>query len=359
MLPGSEGLTTPGQTDVARWLRLLREGETVAKQEGAPLKVAAVAMETSSHALHQGRLAAVRFDAALFTNLTRDHLDYHQTMDEYRAAKLRLVELLKPAGAVVLNADDPAWNGVGASGSRRVVRFSTSAPADVWARDIKAGEGGMEMVLEASGGSSPVHLPLFGDFNVANAVGCAAVLWALDWPLEEIAAGLSSLAQVPGRLERVPTPAGTATVLIDYAHTPDALQRALAALKPLVKGRLWVVFGAGGDRDPGKRPEMGRVAAEGADEVVVTSDNPRFEDPERIIDDLESGMGSAPRRRVSDRREAIHYALRNAAPNDLILLAGKGHETYQVVGKEKRPFDERRVVREVFPDDAAAGGGGG
>jgi UDP-N-acetylmuramoyl-L-alanyl-D-glutamate--2,6-diaminopimelate ligase len=185
------------------------------------------------------------------------------------------------------------------------------------------------------------------------------VLWALEWPLEEIAEGLSTLAQVPGRLERVPTPAGTATVLIDYAHTPDALERALAALRPLVKGRLWVVFGAGGDRDPGKRPEMGRIAAEGADMVIVTSDNPRFEDPERILDDVESGMGRAPRLRVSDRREAIHHALRNASPDDLILLAGKGHETVQLVGKEKRPFDERKVVREVFPDDDGEGGGGG
>jgi len=359
VLPGTEALTTPGPTDVARLLRLLREGETVAKQEGAPVKVEAVAMETSSHALHQGRLVAVRFDAALFTNFTQDHLDYHGTMEEYRAAKLRLLELLKPAGAVVLNADDPAWNGVGASGNRRVVRFSTSAPADVWARDVKVGEGGMEFVLEASGGSSPVHLPLFGDFNVANAVGCAAVLWALGWPAEEVAAGLETLPQVPGRLERVPTPPGMATVLIDFAHTPDALKKALAALKPLVSGRLWLVFGAGGDRDESKRPEMGRIAAAGADEVIVTSDNPRFEDPERILDDIERGMGRAPRRRVSDRREAIHHALRNAAPDDLILLAGKGHETYQIVGKEKRPFDERKVVREVFPDDDAAGGGGG
>jgi UDP-N-acetylmuramyl-tripeptide synthetase len=323
------------------------------------VKVEAVAMEASSHALHQGRLVAVRFDAALFTNLTRDHLDYHATMEEYRAAKLRLVELLKPAGAVVLNADDPAWNGVGASGSRRVVRFSTSAPADVGARDARVGEGGMEFTLETPDGSAAVRLPLFGAFNVSNAAGCAAVLWALGWPADEIAAGLETLPQVPGRLERVDTPAERATVLIDYAHTPDALARALAAVRPRVKGKLWVVFGAGGDRDPGKRPEMGRVAVEGADVVVATSDNPRFEDPERILDDIERGMGSAPRRRVSDRREAIHYALRNASPDDLILLAGKGHETVQVVGKEKRPFDERKVVREVFPDDEVEGGGGG
>lgn len=350
VIPGSEGLTTPGPTEVARWLRSYLQREVPVKQ---------VAMETSSHALHQDRLAAVRFDAALFTNLTRDHLDYHGTMEEYRAAKLRLVELLKPAGAVVLNADDTAWNGVGASRNRRIVRFSTSAPADVSALDTRVGESGMEFTLETATGSAAVSLPLYGAFNVSNAVGCAAVLWALGWPVDEIAAGLSSLPQVPGRLERVDTPADWATVLIDYAHTPDALERALAAVRPLVKGRLWVVFGAGGDRDAGKRPEMGRVAAEGADVSIVTSDNPRMEDPEAILDGIESGMGSAPRERVSDRREAIRYALLNAARDDLILLAGKGHETYQIVGKEKRPFDERQVVRTVLTEAEGASGGAG
>jgi UDP-N-acetylmuramoyl-L-alanyl-D-glutamate--2,6-diaminopimelate ligase len=359
VIPGTEGLTTPGPTDAARWIRLLREGEVATKTDAAPVKVEALAMETSSHALAQDRLAAVRFDVALFTNLTRDHLDYHQTMDEYRAAKLRLVELLKPAGAVVLNADDPAWNGVGASGNRRVVRFSTSAPADVRAREVRAGPGGMEFILSTPSGDTDVALPLYGEFNVANALGCAAVLWTLGWSVGEIAAGLASLPQVPGRLERVSGPPASATVVIDYAHTPDALERALSALRPLVRGRLWVVFGAGGDRDPGKRPEMGRAAAAGADVAVVTSDNPRTERPETIIDDIERGMGSAPRHRLPDRREAIRYALQNAAPDDVILLAGKGHETYQIVGQQKRPFDERQVVREVLSERDAASGGAG
>ena len=348
VIPGTEGLTTPGPTEAARWLR-----------QYVDLGVKAVAMEVSSHALHQRRMAAARFDAALFTNLTRDHLDYHQTMEEYRAAKLRLVELLKPAGAVVLNADDPAWNGVGASGNCRVVRFSTSAPADVRARDIRVGPGGMEFILSTPSGDTDVALPLFGNYNVANALGCAAVLWALGWSAGEIAAGLASLPQVPGRLERVSGPPQSATVLIDYAHTPDALERALGALRPLVKGRLWVVFGAGGDRDPGKRPVMGRIASEGADVVVVTSDNPRTEDPETIIDDIERGMGRAPRRRVPDRRDAIKHALLNAAHDDLVLLAGKGHETYQIVGTEKRSFDERQVVREVLSERMQTSGGAG
>ncbi|HEX8692487.1 MAG TPA: UDP-N-acetylmuramoyl-L-alanyl-D-glutamate--2,6-diaminopimelate ligase [Longimicrobium sp.] len=349
VIPGTEGLTTPGPVEAARWIRRF-----------ADAGVQALAMEVSSHALHQQRMAAARFDAALFTNLTRDHLDYHRTMEEYRAAKLKLAELLKPDGAAILNADDPAWSGVGAliQGRRRVVRFGIHTPADVRAGEVRVGPGGMEWELETPDGSAPVRLPLFGTYNVANALGCAAVLWSLGWTPDQVAAGLGTLPQVPGRLERVSGPPASATVLIDYAHTPDALERALQALRPLVRGRLWVLFGAGGDRDPGKRPEMGRIAAENADVAVVTSDNPRTEDPEAIIDDIERGMGSAPRLRFPDRREAIRHALLNASEDDLVLLAGKGHETYQIVGLEKRPFDEREVVREVLLERSESMSGG-
>jgi UDP-N-acetylmuramoyl-L-alanyl-D-glutamate--2,6-diaminopimelate ligase len=348
VVPGTEGLTTPGPVEAARWLRRF-----------ADAGVQSVAMEVSSHALHQHRMAAARFDAALFTNLTRDHLDYHRTMEAYREAKLMLAGLLKPDGAVVLNADDPAWNGVGALHfeGRRVVRFGTANPAEVSAREVGVGAGGMEWTLATPHGEARVHLPLFGSYNVSNALGCAAVLWSLGWPVEEIARGLGSLPQVPGRLERIAGPPHSATVLADYAHTPDALERALGAVRPLVKGRLWVVFGAGGDRDSGKRPEMGKVAAEHADVAVVTSDNPRTEDPEKIIDDIERGMGSAPRTRIPDRREAIRHALLNARMEDLVLLAGKGHETYQIVGLEKRPFDEREVVREILSEMSSTRGG--
>jgi UDP-N-acetylmuramoyl-L-alanyl-D-glutamate--2,6-diaminopimelate ligase len=219
---------------------------------------------------------------------------------------------------------------------------------------VKPGLGGMEWTLRTPDGSAAIRLPLYGTFNVANALGAAGVLWSLGWEVEEIAAGLESLPQVPGRLERIAGPPQSATVLADYAHTPDALERALEAVRPLVKGRLIVVFGAGGDRDAGKRPEMGRIAAQGADLAIVTSDNPRTEDPERIIDEIERGMGSASRRRISDRREAIRFALREAGPQDVIVLAGKGHETYQIVGTEKRHFDEREVVREILSEGAAA-----
>src|SRR5690606_26970340 len=182
----------------------------------------------------------------------------------------------------------------------------------------------------------------------ANAVGCAAVLWSLGWTADEIAGGLRTLPQVPGRLERVPLPEGFPTVLIDFAHTPDALERALGAVRPLVRGQLVVVFGAGGDRDRGKRPEMGRVAARLADRVIVTSDNPRTEDPERIADDIEAGMEGAAHERIIDRRDAIRHALQTAGEDDIVLLAGKGHETYQIRGTEKLPFDEREVIREIL-----------
>ncbi|HEU4884816.1 MAG TPA: UDP-N-acetylmuramoyl-L-alanyl-D-glutamate--2,6-diaminopimelate ligase [Longimicrobium sp.] len=347
VVPGTEGLTTPGPVEAARWLRhFLDHG------------VERVAMEVSSHALDQARMAAARFDAAVFTNLTRDHLDYHVTMEAYRDAKLRLLHLLKPTGAAILNADDDAWRDV-ASPIGRTVRFGVehASEADVAAEGMHVGPGGMEFTLRTPDGAAPVALPIFGGFNVSNAVAAAAVLWSLGWPVDRIADALGTLPQVPGRLERIAGPPQSATVLRDYAHTPDALERALEAVRPLVSGRLIVVFGAGGDRDAGKRPEMGAIAAAHADLAIVTSDNPRTEDPERILDGIESGMGSAPRLRISDRREAIRTALTEGRADDLVLLAGKGHETYQIIGTEKRPFDERAIVHEILAELQTAAGG--
>jgi UDP-N-acetylmuramoyl-L-alanyl-D-glutamate--2,6-diaminopimelate ligase len=336
VIPGTEGLTTPGPVEVAERLRGLRDAG-----------VEAVVMEVSSHALDQGRVAAVRFDAGVFTNLSRDHLDYHGDLERYRAAKLRLLRLLKPGAAAVVNADDAVWKGVEAE-AERLVSFGTGREADVRAEDVAIVREGMEFTLQTPDGSAAVGLPLFGAYNVSNALAASAALWSLGWTAAELAEGLADLPQIPGRLERVPTPSGKATVLIDFAHTPDALARALGAVRPLVRGRLMVVFGAGGDRDRGKRSEMGRVAARAADLAIVTSDNPRTEDPERIIDDIEAGMGDARRRRIPDRKEAIAWALANAGAEDVIVLAGKGHETYQIRGTEKLPFDERAVVRSIF-----------
>jgi UDP-N-acetylmuramoyl-L-alanyl-D-glutamate--2,6-diaminopimelate ligase len=218
-------------------------------------------------------------------------------------------------------------------------------PADVRAADLLLEASGSRFRLEGRFGAAEVDLPLLGDFNVANALAAAAAALALGRPLGEVAARLTAAPQVPGRMERIAT--RPATILRDYAHTPDALERALRTLRPLTRGHLIVVFGCGGDRDRGKRPMMGRLAAELADLAVVTSDNPRTEDPSGILADIEAGMGGVPHRREVDRRRAIALALEEAGEGDTVLLAGKGHETYQVVGTARMPFDEREIVAEL------------
>jgi UDP-N-acetylmuramoyl-L-alanyl-D-glutamate--2,6-diaminopimelate ligase len=332
LLPGSENLTTPGPVDLARMLRGLVDAG-----------VEAVAMEVSSHALDQGRVSALRFDAGVFTNLTRDHLDYHGTLDAYLTAKLGLIDLLKPGAVAVANADDPAWRDVPARAPRSLT-FGRTPGADVAATRVAMSAQGARFRLVAFEGAADARMPLVGDFNVDNALAAAAAALALGLSLEEIVARLATMPQVPGRLEKVtdePCP-----VFADYAHTPDALQRALAALRPLAHGRLIVVFGAGGDRDRGKRPLMAAAAETGADVVVVTSDNPRTEAPDAIVDEIVAGFRGRDWIRITDRREAIGRALSLARPGDVLLLAGKGHETYQVVGTEKRHLDEREVVAE-------------
>jgi UDP-N-acetylmuramoyl-L-alanyl-D-glutamate--2,6-diaminopimelate ligase len=330
VLSTAGALTTPGPIDLQATLSTL-------VQRG----VDRVTMEASSHSLDQGRLDGLRFGAGVFTNLTRDHLDYHGTMESYLAAKLKLGGMLTERGVEVVNLDDTAWAVLPLS-SRRVT-FGLHPAADVRATGIVLDAAGSRFRLEGCFGSAEVSLPLLGDFNVANALAAAACALGLGLPLPEVAARLSTSPQVPGRMELLTeTPC---VVLRDYAHTPDALERALATLRPLTRGRLVVVFGCGGDRDKGKRPIMGRIAVEGADLAVVTSDNPRTEDPATIIDDIEHGMGGIAHLRIVDRLEAIHTVLRQASPGDTVLLAGKGHETYQILGTEKVPFDERQIVR--------------
>ena len=326
-------LTTPGPIDLQATLaRMLARG------------VKTVAMETSSHSLDQGRLDGLGFAAGVFTNLTRDHLDYHGTMESYLAAKLRLDALLGPDGVQVVNADDPAWGAL--PSARRRITFGLTPTAEVRAVELQLHHAGSTFRLVSPLGEGVVRLPLLGDFNVANALGAAACAAALGRPFAEIIERLDAAPQVPGRMERL---AETPTVVLrDYAHTPDALERALSALRPLTPGRLIVVFGCGGDRDRGKRPVMGRIAATLADRAIVTSDNPRTEDPEAIIADVEQGMGEVPHDREVDRRAAIAAALAGAGPEDTVLLAGKGHETYQVIGVEKLPFDEATIVRDLI-----------
>ena len=338
-LPGGQGLTTPGPIELQRLLRALVEAG-----------IGSVAMEVSSHALDQRRADGLAFDAAVFTNLSRDHLDYHPTMEAYLAAKGRLVELLAPGGTVVANADDGAWNALPPAG-RHISFGMTAAHADVVARDLHYASGGSRWTLAVAGADAAVDLPLIGDFNISNALGAAAAAWALGMPMAEIAARLSAVPQVPGRLERV---LDRPVVLRDYAHKPDALARALDAVRPFVTGRLIVVVGCGGDRDRGKRPIMGAIAERKADLVVITSDNPRTEDPERILDDIEAGMPARRHLRIEDRRGAIARALAEAGTGDVVVLAGKGHETYQIRGTTSHPFDERRIVHELASPGAQA-----
>jgi UDP-N-acetylmuramoyl-L-alanyl-D-glutamate--2,6-diaminopimelate ligase len=337
-LPGGGGLTTPGPVELRRVLRALVDAG-----------VGRVAMEVSSHSLDQRRVEGVLFDVAVYTNLTRDHLDYHKTMERYFAAKARLLEQLQPHGTVVYNMDDTAWSRL-KTDRRRVGYSERVGSAEVSATDVTFGARGSRFVLNASADHVPVELPLIGDFNVMNALAAAAAAYALGMSAEQIAAGLARLPQIPGRLEVIHE---GPTVLRDYAHTPDALERALASVRPFAPERLIVVFGCGGDRDRGKRPEMGRIAESGADMVIVTSDNPRTEDPEMILNEIEAGMRGSNHERIEDRRAAIARALAIAGRDDVILLAGKGHETYQIRGTEKLPFDERAIVAEL----TAAGAG--
>ena len=329
-IPSTAGsLTTPGPIDLQATLAAL-----------VTRGVQDVVMEASSHSLDQGRLEGLTLAAGVFTNLTRDHLDYHGTMEAYLAAKLKLSTLLGTTGTEVVSLDDDAWRALAPNGRR--VTFGLDPAADLQATEVALDARGSRFNLIGRFGAAPAALPLLGDFNVSNALAAAACALALGEPLGAVVARLAEAPQVPGRMERLTE--RPCVVLRDYAHTPDALERALAALRPLTRGRLLVVFGCGGDRDRGKRPMMGRIAAERADLALVTSDNPRTEDPDGIIDDVERGMGGAKHLRITDRLAAIRRALEEAGPADTVLLAGKGHETYQVVGTEKQPFDEKEIV---------------
>jgi UDP-N-acetylmuramoyl-L-alanyl-D-glutamate--2,6-diaminopimelate ligase len=330
---GGAGLTTPGPVELQRVLRELVDSG-----------VRTVAMEVSSHSLDQRRVDGLAFEASVFTNFSRDHLDYHSTMDTYFDAKARLVSYLSADGAAVVNAEEPAWRAL--PPAPRVITFGLGDDADVRAEAVGFQPRGSEWRLCAGTQRHALRLPLIGDFNVANALGAAAAAMHLGMSPADIAARLRTAPQVPGRLEVIHE---CPIVLRDYAHKPDALERALAAVRPFARRRLIVVFGAGGDRDRGKRPLMGAIAERGADLVILTSDNPRTEDPEEILDDIERGMRGTNHERIEDRAQAIARALELADPNgDVVLLAGKGHETYQVRGTTKYPFDEKEIVAELM-----------
>ncbi|MGA8706083.1 MAG: UDP-N-acetylmuramoyl-L-alanyl-D-glutamate--2,6-diaminopimelate ligase [Steroidobacteraceae bacterium] len=342
------GTTTPDAVTVHRLLAQMRA-------RGFD----AVAMEVSSHALDQERCAGVRFHTAVFTNLTRDHLDYHGDMAAYGAAKARLFQwpTLK---ARVINVDDPfgvelAQAAQRSGGSAQL--FLTSQHPSEWlvsgadyvcASAVHRRAAGLELEIDSSRGAARLPSRLIGDFNVDNLLTVLAVLLAWELPLQRACEALSRCSPPPGRLQREGGDARP-LALIDYAHTPDALAKALAAARAHCRGRLQVVFGAGGDRDHGKRTEMGRVAARGADLLIITNDNPRGEDPQKITDAILVGVteaGALARARVvHDRALAIHSAIAGAADDDVVLIAGKGHEDYQIVGAERRHFSDAEVAR--------------
>lgn len=308
----------------------------------------AVSMEVSSHALHQSRVHGVPFAAGVFTNLTQDHLDYHGTMEEYFAAKKLLFDGLEASATAVVNADD-AWSEKITAGTKaRVYRFGKAAGAQLRLRTASMSIDGSTLDVEDQNGPFTIRTPLVGRFNVENVLAATAAGLAIGLPRERVLAGVAAADRVKGRFERIASRRGW-TAIVDYAHTPDALEKALTAARSLITkgsgGRLFVVFGAGGDRDRTKRPLMGEVAARLADVVVVTSDNPRTEDPERIIDDIAEGFPAERKvHREADRKTAIAWAASQATSGDVILVAGKGHEDYQVIGREKRHFSDREEV---------------
>jgi UDP-N-acetylmuramoyl-L-alanyl-D-glutamate--2,6-diaminopimelate ligase len=327
-------LTTPEAPRLQAWLRQMREA-------GAAL----VAMEVSSIGLVQRRVEAIPFALAVFTNLGLDHLDFHGTMEAYGQAKSRLfTELLRPVGGApraLLCADDPAWRTMGAPDDRWLYGFAPDA--DVRVEALTLDGAGMRFRLVYPGGVREVAAPLIGRHNAQNLAGALAAGLLLGFEVDRLVAACAGLRGAAGRLEPVPNERGL-TVVVDYAHTPDALEAAIASMRAVVRGRLWVVFGCGGDRDRGKRPEMGRVALS-ADRVLITSDNPRSESAAQIAADVLAGVGEAEVVVELDRRVAIERALRGALPGDGVLIAGKGHETTQEISGVFYPFDDRLVAR--------------
>lgn len=334
--------TTPGAVELQDLLRTMKENQC-----------RAVTMETSSHGLEQGRCRGIPFKVGVFLNLTQDHLDYHGTMGAYFQAKRILFEQMVEegeGGTAVINIDDEAGQRLAAEFADRlkVVTFGFSAGADFRASEVRPSPRGQVFALAARGRSFFVRLPVVGRFNVLNAVAALAAVSATGLPLRDLVKAMEDLRQTPGRMELVG--GDRISVFVDYAHTPDAVAKACETLSELHPNRLVTIFGCGGDRDRGKRPLMAEAAAKFSDLCLVTSDNPRTEDPLDIIAEILPGLGSAPREVVPDRREAITAAITAAFPGDIILIAGKGHENYQEVQGQRHRFDDREVARRALDE---------
>jgi UDP-N-acetylmuramoyl-L-alanyl-D-glutamate--2,6-diaminopimelate ligase len=340
-------LTTPSAPDFVRYLR-------EAVDAGAGYAVA----EISSHALALDRVAGCEFSAAAFSNLTRDHLDYHGTLENYAAAKQKLFSGLAPNAVAIVNADDAYGELMTRDCRAEVITYGIENSAAAWnATAIRYAIDGTRFQLSVASRQPPVvtgnwqlatgnsiFLPLVGRHNLYNALAAIATLAALNFAPEKIFATLAGFPGVPGRLERIAK--NGREVFIDYAHTPDAIEKVLQTLRPLTRGKLWIVFGCGGDRDRGKRPLMARAAETNSDRVIVTNDNPRTESPAQIFADIRAGFTSAPEF-IPDRAAAIKSALTGAGAGDTILIAGKGHEDYQILGADKIHFSDRETVSAI------------
>lgn len=342
------GMTTPDAIATQKILSQLRD-------EGAK----SVVMEVSSHSLDQGRVAAVEFDVAVFTNIGRDHLDYHGDMASYVASKAQLMSF-EGLGTAVINVDD-AYAGTfiqALSGKTKLLTYGLQKSADFSFQDIQYLPEGIVANLHTPESVMEVRLPVWGEFNLQNLLAVVASGYAMGRSVESLVSRLPGLKPVPGRLESVDDNSDL-TVLVDFAHTADALESVLTAIRHHSQQRLWCVFGCGGDRDAGKRPLMAQAAEKIADEIVVTSDNPRTEDPQSILDDVMAGFSRSEHVHcLIDRKDAIRFAINHASAGDCILIAGKGHEDYQQIGTEKLPFSDVAVARLVLRERKASHSGG-
>ena len=307
-------------------------------------------MEASSHAIEQNRLAGIDFNVAAFTNFTGDHLDYHKTMEAYLAAKLRLFESLSAYATAIINKDDPVFQQVAVVTKANRIFYSLETDADLTVKVISMDINGTVFDILFKGEKARVKSPLIGKHNLSNHLAAAGLAIGAGFDLKTIAAGLSKLAVVPGRLHKVPSKKDF-TVLVDYAHTDDALKNVLSTLKPLCKGQLIAIFGCGGDRDKTKRPRMAQAVQQFADKIYVTSDNPRTEKPAAIIEDILEGFPNRLADNIfiqPDRKIAIEEAIKNAKSGDIVLIAGKGHENYQIIGAEKQHFSDIETAAEFL-----------
>ncbi|MEM6546036.1 MAG: UDP-N-acetylmuramoyl-L-alanyl-D-glutamate--2,6-diaminopimelate ligase, partial [Pseudomonadota bacterium] len=312
-----------------------------------------LSLEASSHALDQGRLNALDIDTAVFTNLTRDHLDYHGDMRRYAEAKAKLFSF-RSLRAAVINGDDPhaALFEEGLPGSAKLLRYGREKnELDISVGDIKGTRDGLSFPIRTPWGAAKLQCPLLGTFNAMNVAAAFAACLQAGLPFADLVTAVSKLAPISGRMDPLRVP-GAPLVVVDYAHTPDALWQVLSALKEQCSGQIIAVFGCGGDRDRGKRALMGEAVSRVADRAVLTSDNPRSEDPAAILKDIEAGM-SCPYAVIEDRAAAIDEAIRDAHPNDCVLIAGKGHEDYQIVGADRLAFSDLSYAQQVLSEVAA------